>query len=391
VGLGVALPHTTTNERGEYRFAILPWWGRYTVYADDEEAGYSSFSTGSSGQSQPTEVEITPDHREAELNVLMLVPVPRVYAEWTKDISCPAGTVYRDIREYAGRQEFCEKLLPGSLRVKHGPARFWINPDFEPSRGNYTNGRQTGSWRECDKNNHCRHVDYPLIYPEEQHPGLKPEVPISFHNGKYVFDFGSCWSTWVTQGEPEEVEFNIGGPKHRCEVSYFPPHLTNDQMDRMINCWVPFSVGRRELPSLDLMHELPKLGFPQFCQTQSAKPTKLMIVDKQFRDFAYTLDLECATIERDAAGEEVFIFRFNRYVTDLVKQVAETDGPLMTRVCISVPAVVINHLVVDQPTDSFQTPDGTTLFRFHLSPDPVRARKQKQCIRKNFSLQKSCQ
>jgi hypothetical protein len=103
------------------------------------------------------------------------------------------------------------------------------------------------------------------------------------------------------------------------------------------------------------------------------------------------LDLECATIERDAAGEEVFIFRFNRYVTDLVKQVAETDGPLMTRVCISVPAVVINHLVVDQPTDSFQTPDGTTLFRFHLSPDPVRARKQKQCIRKNFSLQKSCQ
>jgi hypothetical protein len=69
VGLGALLPHTTTDQRGEYRFANLPWWGRYTVYADDEEAGYSDFSTGSSGQSQPPEVEITPDHREAELKV----------------------------------------------------------------------------------------------------------------------------------------------------------------------------------------------------------------------------------------------------------------------------------------------------------------------------------
>jgi hypothetical protein len=69
VALGTVLPHTETDDRGEYRFAHLPWWGRYTVYAEDEEAGYSSFSSGGYGQTQPPETEITPARREAELKV----------------------------------------------------------------------------------------------------------------------------------------------------------------------------------------------------------------------------------------------------------------------------------------------------------------------------------
>jgi len=69
VALGTMLPATKTNDRGEYRFVNLPWWGRYTVYAEDEAAGYSSFSTGGYGQTQPPEVEITPARREAELRV----------------------------------------------------------------------------------------------------------------------------------------------------------------------------------------------------------------------------------------------------------------------------------------------------------------------------------
>jgi hypothetical protein len=69
VGLAAVLPRTTTNERGEYRFVNLPWWGRYTVCAEDEEAGYSEFSTGCVGQSQPPEVELTPERPEAELRV----------------------------------------------------------------------------------------------------------------------------------------------------------------------------------------------------------------------------------------------------------------------------------------------------------------------------------
>lgn len=70
VALGAILPHTTTNDRGEFRFN-LPWWGKYTVYADDEDAGYSTYSTGDLAQCQPPTVEITPEHREARITVTM--------------------------------------------------------------------------------------------------------------------------------------------------------------------------------------------------------------------------------------------------------------------------------------------------------------------------------
>jgi hypothetical protein len=69
VALGAVLPHTRTNDAGEYRFENVPWWGRYTVYGDDENEGYSSFSTGPAGDSTPPEVELTPEHPEAEFEV----------------------------------------------------------------------------------------------------------------------------------------------------------------------------------------------------------------------------------------------------------------------------------------------------------------------------------
>lgn len=71
VGLAAVLPHTRTNDAGHYRFENVPWWGRYTVYADDEDAGYSSFSTGPARDSNPPEVEVTPEHPEGELNVVL--------------------------------------------------------------------------------------------------------------------------------------------------------------------------------------------------------------------------------------------------------------------------------------------------------------------------------
>jgi hypothetical protein len=43
--------------------------GRYTVYAEDEQAGYSRISTGPTGNSQPAEVKITPERPEAEFRV----------------------------------------------------------------------------------------------------------------------------------------------------------------------------------------------------------------------------------------------------------------------------------------------------------------------------------
>ena len=69
VALGAPLSATKTNEKGEYRFAGLPWWGRYTVNAEDEDIGYSAFSTGTSGQTQPDEVDIVPTHPEGVLTV----------------------------------------------------------------------------------------------------------------------------------------------------------------------------------------------------------------------------------------------------------------------------------------------------------------------------------
>lgn len=71
VALAAVLPHTSTNDAGEYRFEKVPWWGRYTVYADDEEAGYSSYSTGPTGESNPPEVDIAPEHPEAQLTIVI--------------------------------------------------------------------------------------------------------------------------------------------------------------------------------------------------------------------------------------------------------------------------------------------------------------------------------
>jgi len=69
--LGAALPHTRTNDAGDYRFEGVPWWGRYTVYADDEEAGYSSDSTVPLSESSPPEAWISPEHPEAQLTIVI--------------------------------------------------------------------------------------------------------------------------------------------------------------------------------------------------------------------------------------------------------------------------------------------------------------------------------
>jgi len=64
------LPHARTNDVGEYRFENLDW-GRYTVFAEDEKAGYSSLSTGPSGDRSPPEVELSPAHPDAEFKVYL--------------------------------------------------------------------------------------------------------------------------------------------------------------------------------------------------------------------------------------------------------------------------------------------------------------------------------
>jgi hypothetical protein len=67
-GTGGGVFETKTNKQGEYRFQKLPLWGKYRVYADDEATGYSGVSTGPTDGNRVPEVEITPEHPEAEFN-----------------------------------------------------------------------------------------------------------------------------------------------------------------------------------------------------------------------------------------------------------------------------------------------------------------------------------
>jgi hypothetical protein len=70
VGLATRLPRTRTNDLGEYHFENIPWWGKYSVSAEDDYAGYSVFSTGG-GRNDPPEVELMPEHPVAEMKVYL--------------------------------------------------------------------------------------------------------------------------------------------------------------------------------------------------------------------------------------------------------------------------------------------------------------------------------
>ena len=147
------------------------------------------------------------------------------FAEWTKTIECPGGRVYRDERKYAGREEFCELLLPGSLVVKDGPYRSWFSEGHPGAEGNYKEGRQIGVWKECDRFDRCKQTAYEPVFAEEKRrPGFKAQIPVSFVNGKYVFDFGSCRSTWITQTNTQDaINLNILGDfPYRCVLGYRP-------------------------------------------------------------------------------------------------------------------------------------------------------------------------
>lgn len=202
------------------------------------------------------------------LGVVCVLPSPCL-AQWTKSIDCPEGTVYRDVRRDAGRDEFCERLLPGSLKVQHGPSRWWYSQGRLGEEGGSANGRKVGKWNECDRFGRCRERVHELLSAEEKARGVKPDVPVTFANGKYVFDFGSCWATWVTRQTPDSfAELNIGSREARCQVTY----ISSTEHDRAAGdqghyvCEVPYSVGVRSFDSVDLRAELARAGLPQFCR-----------------------------------------------------------------------------------------------------------------------------
>jgi hypothetical protein len=201
--------------------------------------------------------------------VLCYGSISVLLAQGPKPIACPGDWIYRDNRtDGGGGQVFCEHVLPGSLRVKDGPFRFWFNRNFEGASGNYNEGREIGKWKECDRFGRCEQKDYPAIYPEEkQRVGFKPEIPLAFLNGKYVFDFASCRSTWLTYtaaGKPD-LELNIRAQPSGCFIAFIRGGNTD------YTCKIPFQVGSRAFDSLELINELPQAGLPQYCATRVFK------------------------------------------------------------------------------------------------------------------------
>ncbi len=69
VGLGMMLPGTTTDQNGRYRIRSIPWWGRSSVFVEDEHAGYCLGITGERSSTQPSEVTLSPQYPEVKLNL----------------------------------------------------------------------------------------------------------------------------------------------------------------------------------------------------------------------------------------------------------------------------------------------------------------------------------
>ena len=157
------------------------------------EAGFSTVSLARLADLRRNAVRFMP-LRSLFISVVLgwvwIVP-NRGCANWTKTIDCPSGRVYRDVRRDAGREEFCELLLPGSLQVRDGPSRWWYSEGHFGAEGSYQNSRKVGRWRACDRFGRCRDATYDLVYLHERARRVKPEIPVSYSRGQYIFYFGS--------------------------------------------------------------------------------------------------------------------------------------------------------------------------------------------------------
>ena len=340
------------------------------------------------------------------LGWVWIVPT-QCFADWTKTIECPAGRVYRDVRRDAGREEFCELLLPGSLKVQDGPSRWWYSEGHFGEEGSYQKGRKVGRWRECGRFGRCRTQTYELLYPQERARGVKSAIPASYARGKYVFDFGSCWSTWVTRQPAESfLELNIYGGLIRCQVTYIP----SVERDRPAGnqghylCEIPYSVGVREFDSLDLRRELPKVGLPQFCRQDDPPVTASMPdgpaaqafaiwVNQRFVDgrtnrqvrgwttLANLVDVECAAINRQELGPERLTVRLNEYAEKLVLDRAGKD---------EIKADACGGRFALSPIDTTRDGAGRSLFVYGFSPNRTTAERQRRCIATQVTLQPTC-
>ncbi len=337
----------------------------------------------------------------------MLAAPSQCLADWPKTIECPSVRVYRDIRDGGGRDEFCELLLPGSLKVRDGPSRSWYSERHLGEEGSYEKGRKVGRWKECDRFDRCHDQTYELLSPQERARGVKPDVPVSYSSGKYIFDFGSCWSTWVTRQTDESfLELNIGAGPNRCQITYIPS-VERDRPAGSVGiylCEVPHSVGVRAFDTLDLRMELRRLGLPQFCRKDTLPPTqpepdgpaaqafalwvKLRVHDDRtgrdvspWTTLANIVDVECAAIDRLPSRRQRLTLRLNRYAEQLVLDRLGKDEMKADTCGRQLPLSTLGATLDGS---------GRTLFTYALSTDRTSAERQRGCIEAQIGLQAAC-
>ena len=297
------------------------------------------------------------------------------FGDWPRTIDCPVGRVHRDTREYAGGEEFCELLRPGSLVVKDGPSRFWFSEGHPGSAGAYKEGRRVGPWQECDRFGRCHKKVYDAVFPEEQKRStFKPEIPVSYVNSQYRFDFASCRSTWITKADGSNpINLNIlGGSPYRCEIAYIPQNVLEHGGEGDYFCRIPYSVGARSFNSLDLIREGPLNGLPQFCHSRYPGGEPLLVQDSHGFPVASTVDVQSADMP---TRSNVLVLKFNKYAADLLMQAEERAGPLTTLLCFH--PLARAQIVKDT--------NGRLLFTYVMSSSRAVAKKEHACVLNAFA------
>lgn len=314
-------------------------------------------------------------------------------------IRCEPGRTYRDERDASGRgAEYCARALGGQLSVKDGSFKFWEGGNTL-SEGTYQDGRQIGAWKECDRFGRCPTTDRSADWATARtRPGMRAEVPVSFRGDKYVFDFGSCWSTWIDVDLPNRRwNLNIGGSKERCFIAIFPDDSTWLKSEGA-SCRVPFEIGVREVSSIELWRELP-----QFCE---ARPTLIngrldgpewfhvMAYERRQKDgksllaeqgwVAWSPDVTCAAVEASSEGRARLTVRLNEYAEPAMATHLAAGHVLKTRVCGT------GATGFELESVTMTGTEGRRVFSYSLSANTRTAARQRACIAEKTRLQPSC-
>lgn len=317
----------------------------------------------------------------------------------TPTVHCEAGLTYHDERNTDGwGAEYCARELGGHMSVKVGPYKFWESGKTN-SEGAYRDGREVGTWKDCDRFGRCRTVDHDQMASPPR-AGRREEVPVSFVDGRYRFDFQSCRTTWVDVDLPgRHWVLNIGDVRGRCSISIFPVDATWSKSEGA-SCQVPFQIGMGESPTIELWRAMPwfcelsptfidgKTDSPEWFRATAygpLPPERAPVVKEELGWIAWSPDVTCAAIETPAGEPPQLRVRLNQYAEPTMAGHIAAGHEVQTRFC-GVGAAAFTLTNVTMSGD-----DGHRVFSYALSRNASTARAQRACIARKVTLQPSCE